>query len=285
MEQSVGGLAALRMAVGSAIESPLAQRAITALIVLNAITLGLETSPAVMDRLGPVLTVLDRAILSVFVAELAIKIFAQGLGFFRRPWNLFDFIVVGIALIPSSGPLSVLRALRIMRALRLISVVPAMRRVVQALLAAIPGVSSVLALMLLVFYVYSVIATKLYGAAFPNWFGSIGESMYSLFQIMTLESWSMGIVRPVMEEFPYAWVLFVSFILMTSFAVLNLFIAVIVNAMQEQHAAEAAETRQEIEQAAHRETESLRLEIAALRQDIGDLRGVLVGDGVGRPQR
>jgi len=147
-----------------------------------------------------------------------------------------------------------------------------MRRVVSALLSAIPGVSSVVLLMLLVFYVFSVMATKLFGEAFPKWFGTVGESMYSLFQIMTLESWSMGIVRPVMEQFPNAWVLFVGFILITSFAVLNLFIAVIVNAMQEQHAAEAEEERQAIEEIAHKERETISTEIAALRAELTTIR-------------
>jgi len=174
--------------------------------------------------------------------------------------------------VPSSGPLSVLRALRVLRIFRLVSVVPAMRRVVTALLSAIPGVSSVALLMLLVFYVFSVMATKLFGEAFPKWFGTVGESMYSLFQIMTLESWSMGIVRPVMEQFPNAWILFVGFILITSFAVLNLFIAVIVNAMQEQHAAEVEEERQAIEEIAHKERETISSEIAALRAELTTIR-------------
>ena len=111
-------------------------------------------------------------------------------------------------------------------------------------MAALPGMGSITMLLLLVFYVFSVMATKLYGGEFPEWFGSIGESAYSLFQIMTLESWSMGIVRPVMEQFPMAWIFFITFILCTSFTVLNLFIGIIVSAMQSEHEAHANEDRE-----------------------------------------
>jgi voltage-gated sodium channel len=261
-----------RARVADFMDSNRVQHTITAVIVFNAVTLGLETSATVQRAFGQTLDVVDDVVIGIFVIELALKIFGQGWRFFTRAWNIFDFVIVGISLVPSSGPLSVLRALRVLRIFRLVSVVPAMRRVVSALLSAIPGVSSVVLLMLLVFYVFSVMATKLFGEAFPKWFGTVGESMYSLFQIMTLESWSMGIVRPVMEQFPNAWILFVGFILITSFAVLNLFIAVIVNAMQEQHAAEAEEERQAIEEIAHKEREMISTEIAALREELATIR-------------
>jgi len=261
-----------RARVADFMESDRVQHAITAVIVINAVTLGLETSPTIDKALGKTLDVLDDVILGIFVVELGLKIYGHGWRFFTRAWNIFDFVIVAISLIPSTGPLSVLRAMRVLRIFRLVSVVPAMRRVVTALLSAIPGVSSVALLMLLVFYVFSVMATKLFGEAFPTWFGTVGESMYSLFQIMTLESWSMGIVRPVMEKFPNAWILFVGFILITSFAVLNLFIAVIVNAMQEQHAAEVEEERQAIEDIAHKERETISAEIAALRAELSAIR-------------
>ena len=193
------------------------ERAITALIVVNAITLGLETSTAAMAAAGPALKLIDRLVLAVFVVEIGARMLVKGARFWRDPWCLFDFFVVGIALLPATGNLSVLRALRIIRALRLISTVESMRRVVGGLLHAIPGMGSIVALLGLIFYVFSVMATKLFGADFPQFFGTIGESAYSLFQIMTLESWSMGIVRPVMESHPWAWSFFVPFILVTSF--------------------------------------------------------------------
>jgi voltage-gated sodium channel len=213
------------------------------------------------------LIALDRLILAVFVIELGLRIAAYGRRFFRDPWSLFDLFVVMIALMPQAGPLSVLRALRILRALRLISAVPRLRRVVAALLSAIPGMGAIILLMCLIFYVAAVIATKLFGSRFPEWFGTIGESLYSLFQIMTLESWSMGIVRPVLEVYPHAWAFFVPFILIATFTMLNLFIAVIVNAMQSQHNIEV----EQAEAAAHEERAVMLDEIRALRRDLDRL--------------
>jgi voltage-gated sodium channel len=224
------------------IEASATRRAIVAVIIVNAIVIGLETSPTAMAAAGDLLRALDTLALTVFVAEIGIKLIVYRAGFFREPWNLFDFAIVAVSLAPASEGMSVLRALRILRALRLISAVPRMRIVVQALLQAIPGMGSVVALLCLVFYVTAVMATKLFGDDFDAWFGTIGRSAYTLFQIMTLESWSMGIVRPVMDVHPYAWIFFVPFILIVTFAVLNLFIAIIVNSMHDA-AASDAETR------------------------------------------
>ena len=212
---------------------------IVGVIVFNAIILGMETYPAVMDAAGPLLIALDRVCLGIFVMEIAAKLYVDRLRFFRSGWNVFDFLVVGIALVPSAGGLSVLRALRILRVLRVVSVLPRLRRVVEGFVTALPGMGSVFGLMGLVFYIASVMATKLFGQSFPQWFGSLGDSAYSLFQIMTLESWSMGIVRPVMEVYPQAWAFFVPFILLTTFAVVNLLVGLIVNSMQDAHAEEA----------------------------------------------
>ena len=259
------------------LESKRFQRAITALIVINAVTLGMETSATVMEAAGSVLVTIDRLILAVFVVELTAKLAVYRQRFHRDPWNLFDLIVVGIALLPATGSLSVLRALRILRVLRLISAVPSMRRVVTALMRAIPGMGSIVALLSLVYYVFAVMATKLFGASFPEWFGTIGASAYSLFQIMTLESWSMGIVRPVMEVYALAWMFFLPFILVTSFTVLNLFIGIIVDAMQSQHTTDVeeelqagkviAEEGREDRAAILTEIRALRTEVAALRDD------------------
>ena len=217
--------------------------AIMVVIVVNAITLGLETDRSIMQAFGPVLVFLDRVALVIFTVELLLKLFVYRLSFFRDPWKIFDFIIVGISLLPATGNLSVLRALRILRVLRLVSFVPSLRKVVGGLIAALPGMGSITALLLLVFYVFSVMATQLYRDRFPEWFGSVGASAYSLFQIMTLESWSMGIVRPVMEVFPHAWSFFIVFILCTSFTVLNLFIGIIVSAMQSEHEDSAQDER------------------------------------------
>ena len=243
---------------------------VTVVILINAVTLGLETWPAAMERAGGLLSTLDTAALTVFVIEIAMKLWVYRLAFFRNGWNVFDFVIVAVALVPSAGPLSVLRAMRILRVLRLVSVVPQMRTVVGALFGALPGMGSIVAVLLLVFYVAAVMATKLFGDGFPQWFGTIGESMYSLFQIMTLESWSMGIVRPVMETYPYAWVFFVPFVIVTSFAVLNLFIALIVNSMNSVHA-EERESAAEAAHVAHDERERLLQEVLALREEVRSL--------------
>ncbi|MBR2657841.1 MAG: ion transporter [Loktanella sp.] len=228
----------LRARTAAFMDRPIVGQFIFGVIVFNAIILGLETSATVMAQAGGLIITLDRLCLAIFVVELAAKLFAQGPRFFRGGWNIFDFIIVGISLMPGSGGLSVLRALRILRVLRVISVVPSLRRVVEGFVTALPGMGSVFLLMGIVFYIGAVMATKLFGATFPEWFGTLGASGYSLFQIMTLESWSMGIVRPVMEVYPYAWAFFIPFIMMTTFAVVNLLVGLIVNSMQDAHAEE-----------------------------------------------
>ncbi len=225
----------IRQRTADWLDQPRVRYSITAIIVINAILLGLETSGPIMARAGPLIIALDLACLAIFVVELGTKIFAHGWRFFRGGWNLFDFVIVGVSLVPGAQTLSVLRALRILRILRVISVAPRLRRVVEGFVSALPGMASVFALMGLIFYIGAVMATKLFGGTFPAWFGSLGKSAYSLFQIMTLESWSMGIVRPVMEVYPYAWLFFVPFIIVTTFAVANLIVGLIVNSMQEAH--------------------------------------------------
>tara|TARA_R100000541_G_scaffold39321_1_gene47143 strand:- start:82 stop:918 length:837 start_codon:yes stop_codon:yes gene_type:complete len=231
-----------RTRVGAFLDTSLFQNAILGVILFNAVILGMETSAPIMARAGDVILMLDKLCLAVFVVEIAAKLFARGLGgFFRNGWNIFDFVIVGISLVPATQGLSVLRALRILRLLRVVSVAPSLRRVVEGLVTALPGMGSVFLLMGMLFYIGSVMATKLFGAAYPEWFGDLGRSAYSLFQIMTLESWSMGIVRPVMEQFPYAWAFFVPFIMVTTFAVVNLLVGLIVNSMQDAHHAEDVE--------------------------------------------
>ena len=248
--------------------------AVTIVIAVNAVTLGLETWPLAMQVAGPLLLAVDTLALWFFTAEIGLKLWLYRGRFFRDAWNVFDFLIVAVAWVPASGPLSVLRALRIVRALRLLSVVPQMRTVIGALFQALPGMGSVIAVLALVFYVAAVMATKLFGANFPDWFGSVGASMYSLFQIMTLESWSMGIVRPVMEQHPYAWLFFVPFIIVTSFAVLNLFIALIVNSMQSMQSETTDHVRAEA-LAAHDEREALSRQVEALTAEIRQMRETL----------
>lgn len=254
----------LRQRAGEWIESSPIQRAIIVLIILNGVILGLETSRAAMAVAGAWLVAADRIILGVFVVEILIKLFARRLDFFRNPWNVFDFLVVGIALIPTTGPLAVLRVLRL---LRLVSMVPKLRFIAEALLKAVPGIASIFGLLLLMFYVCAVIATGLFAEDFPDWFGTLGASMYTLFQVMTLESWSMGIARPVMELHPYAWVFFIPFILLATFTVLNLFIAVIVNTMQTLHEAQHQDEVSQIEGIVHEEGAALHQDLVRVRDE------------------
>ena len=238
------------------------QYAIIAVIVLNAIVLGMETSETLMASAGGLILWIDRLCLTIFTIEILLKLYARGTRFFRTGWNLFDFAVVAVSYVPDAGGLSVLRALRILRVLRLVSAMPRLRRVIEGFLSAVPGMASVFCLMALIFYIAAVIATKLFGPSFPDWFGDLGRSAYSLFQIMTLESWSMGIVRPVMDVYPYAWAFFVPFILVTTFAVVNLVVGLIVNSMQDAHAEEEVAATE-----AHREEILKRLEAIERKLD------------------
>ncbi|MEM1267485.1 MAG: ion transporter [Pseudomonadota bacterium] len=255
------------------VADPRFDRAVMVIVIANAIVLGLETSDAAMAVAGTLLRGLDAAMLTLFVIEMAIRLAAEPRGFWRSPWRIFDLTIVVISLLPTAGALSTLRAFRVLRVLRLISTIHAMRRVVTGLLEALPGMGSILLLLVLIFYVFAVISTRLFGDAFPEWFGTLGASAYTLFQIMTLESWSMGIVRPVMEVYPYAWAVFLPFIVATAFTVLNLFIGVIVDAMQSEHAAEAQGERD----AMLRESELILTEVRALREEVAALRAAQKG--------
>jgi voltage-gated sodium channel len=258
------------------IEHRWVQNGIIALILINAALLGLETWPAAMAAAGGLILALDRAILAVFVVEIGLRIYVHRAAFWRDPWSLFDFAVVAIALLPATGQLAVLRALRVLRVLRLLTMVPSLRRVVGALLAAIPGLGSIALVLMIIYYVFAVIATNLFAVTHPEWFGNIGRSLYTLFQIMTLESWSMGISRPVMEHFPYAWVFFIPFILVATFTMLNLFIAIIVNAMQTFNDAEKQVAVEAVEAAREHIEADLHAEVRALRGEIRELKSLLV---------
>ena len=261
-------------AIARLLENPLTERVVLALIILNAITLGLETSPGIMETAGPLLRALDHAILTVFVAELAARIAVHRLRFFRDPWSLFDLFVVGIAIAPATAGLSVLRALRILRVLRLITVVPSLRRVVGGLVTALPGMGSILLLLCLIFYVFSVMGAKLYGSTNPELFGGLGQAAYTLFQVMTFDDWSAGVAKPVMEQHPFSWIFFIVFILVSTFMALNLFIGVVVSALDAETSAEAPKLTHPAgsEERILREVTALRAEIAALRAGLAEER-------------
>lgn len=231
--QEQEGVAPWRLRLATWIESRSIQRIVLIAILVNAVSLGLYIDPTLLENLDPLWRTIDWICLGIFTVEIALKLAVYRLNFFRNGWNVFDFIVVAIALVPGNGALSVLRTLRVLRVLRVLTVVPSLRKVVAAFIHAIPGLGSVVAVMAIFFYAAAVMAVGFFGATFPDWFGSIGKSLFTLFQIMTLESWSMGIVRPVMEAHPAAWAFFVPFIILATFTILNLFIGIIVSTMQE----------------------------------------------------
>ena len=265
----------MRKRVSDWVSHPRFQATIIGLILLNAAILGLETWPAAMAAAGGLLRALDRIILAVFVVEIALRIYAHRAAFWRDPWSLFDFAVVAIAVVPATGPFAVLRALRVLRVLRLLTMVPSMRRVVGALLAAIPGLGSIALVLAIIFYVFGVIGTNLFAETHPQWFGTLGRSLYTLFQVMTLESWSMGISRPVMEGHPNAWLFFITFILIATFTMLNLFIAIIVNAMQSYQEAERVETVQALHETQDHIEGELHAEMRSLRAEMAELKALL----------
>jgi voltage-gated sodium channel len=254
------------------VDHPYADRVIMMLIIVNAITLGLQTSKAIMSSgWGPFLELFDDIIVWIFVVEVSSRIIVHRMAFFRDPWSVFDFVVVAISMVPASQTFNVLRSLRILRALRLITAVPTLKAVVGGLLAALPGMGSIVLLIMLLYYVYAVIAVKLYGAAFPDLFGTLGKSFFTLFTVMTLEGW-VEVVKSMLPKHPYAWVFFVTFIVTTTFMVLNLFIGVVVNAMQKEH---EKEFRQELEaerDIVKEEAAPILTEVKALRAEVAELR-------------
>lgn len=234
---------------------------ITALILMNGVILGLATSKSIMAEYGTFIDALDTLIVYIFTLEIVLRIFVYRSAFFKDPWSLFDFFVVVISLVPTTGDLSILRALRVLRLFRLLTIVPQMRVIIGALLGVIPGILSVSMVLVLFFYIFAIMSTNLFGENFPQWFGTLGESMYTLFQIMTLESWSMGIARPVMELHPYAWIFFVIYILIVTFIMVNLFIGLIVDAIFTIKGSENEEEKVQL----HEEVQQLRNEIGELK--------------------
>lgn len=215
-------------------ESSRFQNAILSLIVLNAVTIGLETF-SWSKPTTTVLEALDAVILWIFIIELLIRLLGGGFGFFKDSWNNFDFVIILCSISPTTGPLSVLRVFRVFRALRLVSSMPEMQRMVEAMLRSLRGIAAISWLLVIVMYVFSVMGTMLFsdgGDAGEMYFGNLGLSLYSLFQIMTLESWSNGIARMIVDEQGWwAAAFFVTYIISTSFTFLNMFIAVFTNTM------------------------------------------------------
>ena len=260
---------------------PRTERFIMAVIILNAVVLGLETSKITMASYGRVLEILDHIMLGIFVVELTARIIVHRWAFFRDPWSVFDFVVVAIALVPATETFTVLRALRVLRVLRLITAIPTLRAVVGGLLASLPGMASIVFLIGLLYYVFAIIAIKLFGTDNPELFGTLGKSLYTLFTVMTLEGWTNDVAKPVMEHHPWAWIFFVTYIVLTTFMVLNLFIGVVVNAMQAEAEKGMAAERAAEREIVHEEATPILAEVKRLRAELADLRRALAGRTAG----
>jgi len=243
------------------------QNFIMILIIINGVTMGLETSKEFMQSYGSIVHIFDTLVISIFTIEIILRIYAHRVAFFKDPWSIFDFVIVAVSLVPSSAGFEIFRILRVFRLLRLITIVPQMRKIVLALISVIPGMASIAGLLTLFFYIFAIMATGLYSETFPQWFGTLGESFYTLFQIMTLESWSMGIVRPIMEVHPFAWTFFIPFIFMVTFIMINLIVAVVVDAMAEINNNEHEDTEEDIKK-----------EVVALRAEIKELKEILLAE-------
>ena len=229
-------------------DSPRFQNFIFAVIVANAITLGLGTYDFGSDAQS-LLTALDDAFLGIFVVELAIRIAAYGRrpqDFFKEGWNVFDFVVIGLAFAPGLREnVTLLRLARLLRVVRLVSVMPDLRILVRAMVRSLPPITSLVLLTVLLMYVYGMVGWILFHDEDPEHWGNIGDALLSLFQILTLEDWPAYLERG-QEIIPASWIFFVSYVLLASFLVINILIAIIINSVEEVHAAEREEERKEL---------------------------------------
>lgn len=245
------------------------QRGVLIVIFVNAVTLGLETSPTIVGEYRSLLQATEFVVLTLFGVEMAIRLYAGGRDFFRDPWNWFDLIVVALAVVPFTHFVSVIRVLRVLRLARLVSAIPSLRRVTAALLSAVPGIGSIILLLAVALYSGGVLGVELFRDVAPDYFGSLDRSLFTMFEVMTLENWP-DIAEPVIAERPYAWVFFVGYILVTAFILLNLLIGVIVSAME----IEVNRTRwREDQLMEERQHDEVMAELRELRAMVVELRG------------
>jgi len=270
-----------------AIESGLFRHFITTLIVVNAVILGILTySDSLSAGLVTSLETFDVAITVIFAFEIFCKLIVYRMRFFKLGWNWFDFIVVGISLVPGGQTLSVLRAMRVLRVLRLLHIIPMMRRITEALFKALPGMGAILAVLALLTYVAAVMATNMYGDTdneeVLQLFGDLPSSAYSLFQVMTMDGWRFEVVQKVVDDgHTFAPFFFLLFIFLASFAVLNLFIALIVDALAADQRAAAEEHLDVLEveiedefQLADKERDQILEILLELKKEIASLKAV-----------
>ncbi len=251
-------------------EKPSFQRFIIGVILFNAFILGLLTIQGLNENLVVLLETLDATCLGIFCVELTLKLLGQRLKFFSDGWNIFDFLVVAVALAPATGSLAVLRAMRVFRVMRLVTSVPSMQRVLNGMFSAIPGAASVAGVLLIIFYVSAIMATNFFSEVDPANFGHLGLTFFTLFQFLTMEGWP-DIARPVMEKMPYAWMFFIPFILLTTLTTLNLLFGIIVDAME---SAKEEEARDSLAgRGISMSPESNEMRLAIIEQEVRGIRG------------
>lgn len=258
-------------AIESLVNSKKFQWSIIGVILLNAAILGIMTMDLSEGTMN-LLETIDHICLVIFCIEILLKIIVLRGSFFKDGWNIFDVLVVAIALAPASGELSVLRALRVLRLMRLASAVPSMRRVINGMFAAIPGGASVAAVLLVMYYVAAIMGTNFFGKTVPAHFGDLGTTFFTLFKMMTLEGWP-DIASDVLEVHPRAWIFFVVFIIFTTFTTLNLLFGIIVDAMEQ---AKEADARSKLaEQGVEITEQSNEMRLALIEDDVKHIRHLL----------
>lgn len=246
--------------------------AIIVLILINTVIIGLETYPAVYDRLHEFLYLIDKIILWIFTLEVLLKLIASKptLRFFRDNWNIFDLLIIAAShLLAGAQFVTVLRIIRILRVLRTVSVIPSLKKLINALLLTLPSLGTIMLLMSLIFYIFGVIGTTLYRNIMPEYFGSFHTTLLTLFQVVTLESWASGVMRPLLAEAPSSWLYFVSFVLVGTFVIFNLFVGVIVSNVDKAN-------EEESEQVEGGKPEAqLERDLAAVRGELAEIKQLL----------
>ncbi|GAA0357679.1 ion transporter [Bacillus horti] len=260
------------------VNHPFFTAAVMVLILINAIIVGLETYPAILQKYHTLLGIADRILLWLFTIEIVLRLIVAKptLSYFKDPWNLFDFTIVSAGhLFAGASFVTVLRILRVLRLLRTISIIPSLRRVVNALLLTIPALGNIMLLLGLIFYIFAVVGTMLFSKLEPELFGTLHDTLLTLFQLVTLDSWSSGVMRPMLEQAPWAWIYFITFILVGSFVIINLFIGVIVSNVEKANEAERAQLFEK-EDVIDVKVTSVNHELTALRNEVRELKALLV---------
>ena len=223
------------------VDSPIFQHGITVVIVFNAMVLGLDTYEVLSANFGVVFFLVNDVVLGIFVAEAVVKIIAARPGpsaYFKNSWDLFDFTVVAICLIPASGNIALVA--RVLRVLRLLSVIPGLRILVQVLIRSLPSMFNVVLLTVIIFYVYGVLGHYLFAEVDPTHWQTLGTALLSLFEIITLADFT-DIMATAMAAHSWAWIYFVSLVLVGTFVVLNLIVAIVISKHEEAIKSENAE--------------------------------------------